>query len=175
MTNVGYETGREQEGLMGEASARAQEAASMAQDKASELREQGTSKLRDQFDSRSSRAGSQMRAVADALRQSTQSLRNDGNTPAANVTDQLADRVERLGSYLEATRGEELMTDIEDIARRRPWMIAGVGLLAGLAASRFVKASSQSRWSRSRDMSAHRTQHDREMGDFDVRPYGYGD
>jgi hypothetical protein len=42
------------------------------------------------------------------------------------------------------------MRDVESFARRRPWMLAGVGLLAGVAAARFIKASSEQRYSDSR-------------------------
>jgi hypothetical protein len=54
--------------------------------------------------------------------------------------------VERFGGYLERASGEELLRDAEDFARRRPWMVAGIGLVAGLAASRFLKASSERRY-----------------------------
>ena len=39
------------------------------------------------------------------------------------------------------------MRDVEDFARRRPWMLAGLGMLGGVAAARFVKASSEQRYS----------------------------
>jgi len=156
MGNVGYETGQRQEGLVGQASGRAQDAASAAQDKASELKDQGRSKLQEQLDQRSSDAGSQMRSVAGALRQSTTNLRNEGNASAASITEGIADRVERLGSYLEHKGGDEMMRDVEDFARRRPWMFAGVGLLAGLATARFVKASSEGRYQQSGRASAYR-------------------
>ena len=32
------------------------------------------------------------------------------------------------------------------LARQRPWMVAGLGLMVGLAASRFLKASSERRY-----------------------------
>ena len=64
----------------------------------------------------------------------------------AGVTDAAAERVERLGAYLERVSGDELLRDAEDFARRRPWMVAGMGLLAGFAASRFLKASSERRY-----------------------------
>ena len=63
------------------------------------------------------------------------------------MTRQAADRIERIGSYLEQKRGDELMGDIETFARRRPWMLAGLGMLAGVAAARFMKASSEQRYS----------------------------
>ena len=70
----------------------------------------------------------------------------DGRSAGRQVTDAAADRVERLGGYLERTSGDELLRDAEDFARRRPWMVAGFGLVAGLAASRFLKASSERRY-----------------------------
>lgn len=145
MTQATDETGQ-QEGLADRASAKVQDAASVAQEKASELREQGSARLRDQFDQRSSQAGSQVRSLAEALRRSGNDLSNEGNSNAARLTGQAAERIERLGSYLEQKRGDELMRDIETFARRRPWMLAGLGMLAGVAAARFMKASSERRY-----------------------------
>jgi hypothetical protein len=138
----------QQEGLAGQASAKVQDVATVAQEKASELREQGAARMRDQFDQRSTEAGSQVRSLAEALRRSGSDLRNDGNANAAHLTGQAADRIERLGSYLEDKSGDQLMRDIETFARRRPWMLAGLGMLAGIAAARFVKASSEQRYGR---------------------------
>jgi ElaB/YqjD/DUF883 family membrane-anchored ribosome-binding protein len=124
-----------------------QDAGSAAQEKASELREQGTARLRDQFDQRSSQAGTQMRSLAKALRRSGDELGSEGNGGTAQqLTGQAADRIERLGGYLEQKSGDELMRDIETFARRRPWMLAGLGALVGAAAARFMKASSEQRY-----------------------------
>jgi len=37
---------------------------------------------------------------------------------------------------------ERLMADAEDFARRQPWLVAGVGLIAGFVLARSLKASS---------------------------------
>jgi hypothetical protein len=135
-----------QPGLAGQASEKVQDAAAVAQEKASELREQGTSRLRDQLDQRSTDAGSQVRSVAEALRRGSSDLQNEGNTSGAQLAGQAADRFDRFGSYLEQKSGDEFMRDIETFARRRPWMLAGLGMLAGIAAARFLKASSEQRY-----------------------------
>ena len=140
------EDSNQQEGLASQASAKVEDAASLAQDKASELREQGSARLQDQFDKRSTKAGSQVRSLAAALRRSGNDLSNEGNGDASQLTTQAADRLERVGSYLEQKSGDELMHDIETFARRRPWMLAGLGMLAGVVAARFVKASSEQRY-----------------------------
>jgi ElaB/YqjD/DUF883 family membrane-anchored ribosome-binding protein len=136
-----------QEGLVGQTSAHAQEAASTAQERAVELKEQGKSKLGETLDQRTNEAGTQARKMAQVLRRSGEELSNEGNgQQVAALTEGAADRIERLGGYLERTSGDELVRDVEDFARRRPWMVAGIGLVAGLAASRFLKASSERRY-----------------------------
>jgi ElaB/YqjD/DUF883 family membrane-anchored ribosome-binding protein len=139
--------GTDQEGLVGQASSQVKEAASTAQERAVELKEQGKSKLGETLDQRTNDASSQARKIAQALRRSGEQLSNEGDSEqVAGLAVGAADRIERLGGYLERTSGEELVRDVEDFARRRPWMIAGMGLVAGLAASRFLKASAERRY-----------------------------
>ena len=136
-----------QEGLVGQASAQVQEAASTAQERAVELKEQGKSRLGETLDQRTNEAGVQARKMAQALRRSGEQLSNEGNAgQAAGLAEGAADRIERLGGYLERTSGTELVRDAEEFARRRPWMVAGMGLVAGVAASRFLKASAERRY-----------------------------
>jgi ElaB/YqjD/DUF883 family membrane-anchored ribosome-binding protein len=139
------ETSAEQ-GLTDQASAKVQDAASAAQEKASELRAHGSARLRDQVDQRANEAGSQVRSLAEALRRSGSDLSGEGNTSGGRLAEQAAERIDRVGGYLEQKRGDELMRDFETFARRRPWMLAGLGMLAGVAAARFVKASSEQRY-----------------------------
>jgi ElaB/YqjD/DUF883 family membrane-anchored ribosome-binding protein len=135
-----------EQGLTEQASAKVQDAASVAQEKASELREHGSARLRDQIDQRSNQAGSQMRLLAEALRRSGNDVNGEGSANVSQLTSQAAERIDRLGSYLEQKRGHEVMRDLEMFARRRPWMLAGLGMLAGVAAARFMKASSEQRY-----------------------------
>jgi hypothetical protein len=136
-----------QEGLGGKATSQVQEAASSAQEKAVELKEQGKGKLGDVVEQRTSQAGGQAHTMARALRRSAEQMRSEDNgRQVAGLASGASERIDRLGSYLEQTSGDELLRDVEDFARRRPWAIAAVGLLAGLAASRFLKASSERRY-----------------------------
>jgi ElaB/YqjD/DUF883 family membrane-anchored ribosome-binding protein len=145
MADTASETGRE--GLVGQATSQVQEAASTAQEKAVELKEQGKGKLGETLDQRTTEAGGQAWKLAKAVRRSGEQLRaegEDGQLPA--ITEGVADRMERLAGYLERTSGDDLLRDIENFTRRRPWIVAGVGLVVGLAASRFLKASSERRY-----------------------------
>ena len=145
MTNTASETGRE--GLVDQAGSQLEDAAANAQQKASELKDQGRSKLGEALDERTTQAGGQAREMAQVLRRSGEQLREQGEGhQVAGVTEGAADRIERLGGYLERTSGDEFLRDAEDLARQRPWMVAGLGLMVGLAASRFLKASSERRY-----------------------------
>jgi hypothetical protein len=145
MANTASETGRE--GLVGQATSQVQDAASTAQEKAVELKEQGKGKLGEALGQRTSEAGEGARKLAQALRRSGEQMRaqdDSGHVPA--IAGGAADRIEQLGGYLERTSGDDLLRDVEGFARRRPWVVAGLGLMAGLAASRFLKASSERRY-----------------------------
>jgi hypothetical protein len=168
MADTAIETGRE--GLVGEATSQVQDAASAAQEKAVELKEQGKGKLGETLDQRTNKAGQQARKMAQALRQSGETLRSQGEAQqAAEVANGAADRIERLGGYLERTSGGALLRDVEDFSRRRPWMIAGVGLMAGLAASRFLKASSERRYDGSKQGSSSSVGHSMSASSVDRR------
>lgn len=145
MSSTASETGRE--GLVGQVASQTEDAAAKAQEKAVELKEQGRNKLSETVDERTTQAGGQARQVAQALRRSGEQLREQGDgQQVAGVTEGAAERIERLGGYLEQMSGDEILRDVEDFARRRPWMVAGIGLAVGLAASRFLKASSERRY-----------------------------
>ena len=96
----------QEEGLAGQASAKVQDATSAAQEKASELREQGSARLRGQFDQRSNQAGSQARSLAEALRRSGNDLHGEGSANVSQLTGQAADRIERLGGQSPLICGE---------------------------------------------------------------------
>jgi ElaB/YqjD/DUF883 family membrane-anchored ribosome-binding protein len=153
MTDTASETGRE--GLVDQAASQVQGAAASAQEKAVELKAQGRSRLGETLDERTTQAGGQARRMAQVLRQSGGQLREQGEgQQVAGMAEGAADRIERLGGYLEETSGNELLQDVEDFARRRPWMIAGFGLVVGLAGSRFLKASSERRYGSPQGTSA---------------------
>jgi ElaB/YqjD/DUF883 family membrane-anchored ribosome-binding protein len=145
MTQTPYDAGQH-EGIAGQASEKMQDAASVAQDKTVELREQGSARLREQFDRRSTEAGTQARSLAEALRRTGGDLETQGKGGAARLSRQAADRIDSVGGYLEHKSGDEVMRDVESFARRRPWMLAGIGMLAGIAGARFMKASSERRY-----------------------------
>jgi len=147
MSTTTQDTGTE--GVVEQAKSELGDVASNVQDKAIELKDQGRGKLGETLDRRTTEVGGQARQAAQVLRQSGSQMltQADGNgRQVAHFADAAADRVEQFGGYLERTSGDQLLRDAEEFARRRPWMVAGLGLAAGLAASRFLKASSERRY-----------------------------
>ena len=110
--------------------------------KAQELRSQAGEGVRQQLDGRSTQAGEQVSATANALRRVGGQLREEGNTTTAQYAEQAAQPVERLGRYLTEADGERLLRDAEQFARRRPWVAVAGGAALGFLAARFIKASS---------------------------------
>jgi hypothetical protein len=119
----------------------AQEVQQQAGQKAHELKTQAGTKLRSELDDRSTQAGEQLSSTADAFRRVGGELRSEQKEGPARLAEQVADRAERAGRYLTETDGEGILRDVEQFARRRPWLVAVTGAAVGFLASRFVKAS----------------------------------
>jgi hypothetical protein len=103
-------------------------------------------RLKEQVDQRSTQAGQQVNTVADDVRSVAGELRNQGKDKPAQYAEQAAERVQSVGQWLERSDGDQLLSDVENFARRNPWAVAAGGLVLGLAASRFLKASSSERY-----------------------------
>jgi ElaB/YqjD/DUF883 family membrane-anchored ribosome-binding protein len=122
------------------------EGAQQIQEKASEAKQNTRERVRQEIDTRSSQTGQQMTKTGSALRQTAEQLRGDRQEQPAKVLDAVADRTERLGGYLNQADGEQILRDVERMARQRPWVVAGAGTVLGFLAARFTKASSTRRY-----------------------------
>jgi ElaB/YqjD/DUF883 family membrane-anchored ribosome-binding protein len=125
---------------------KAQVAAGQAQEKAQQAAGQVQDKLREQIDQRSTQAGEQISTQASDLRSVSDALRKEGKSGPADAADRLAGYAERVGGYLHEKDSHALLADAEDFGRQRPWAAVAGGLAIGLAASRFLKASSGRRY-----------------------------
>lgn len=117
-----------------------------AQEQVQELTGKARSQVRDQVDQRLAQTGEKIGSTAESLRSVAGQLRNDETAaPAANVADQLADRVESVARYLRQGDTDTILRDVEDFGRRQPWAVLAGGLALGFIASRMLKASSSQR------------------------------
>jgi hypothetical protein len=142
-----------------------------AQQHVGDVAEKGRGAVRRQVDQRSTQAGAQASSIAATLRQAASQIRAEGDPQKArlaSVADQGADRLERVGGYLTDADADEILGRVEDVARKQPWLIAGAGLLAGIAAARFMKASGQERYYQGRSYQGPRNVYARQA----ARPVG---
>ena len=123
-----------------------QETAEQVQQKAVEVKGQAGERLRRELDIRSTETGEQLGLTAHAMRRSGEQLRDDGQATSARVVTAVADRAERLGGYLTQADADRMLRDVENFARRQPLLFAVGGATLGFLASRFMKASSSSRY-----------------------------
>ena len=132
-------TEHESQSVTEQAKERVQEVSKQAK---SQTREQ----LRSQINERSTQVGDQAATAAHAVRRASEQLRTEGNDRAANVIDAVADRGDRFGAYLRQADGDQILRDVEDFARKQPWLMVGGSAVVGFLASRFMKATSRDRF-----------------------------
>ena len=121
-----------------------QEKAQDAQEKLKGGAQQAQARMRAQVDQRSTQAGEQVNATAEALRTTSRQLRDQGQDAPAQATEKVAHHAERLGGYLSESNADRILDDLEDFAAASRWpcRLGGCRILA----SRFLKAPSRERY-----------------------------
>lgn len=122
-----------------------------ARSQAVEITEEAKGQAKTMFEDRKDMAARELGSVAEALRTTSSSLREQDQRMFAQYSNRVADSVERASSYLENHNFEDLIHDSEDFARRQPELFIGGAFTLGLLAARFLKASSPTRSSRDYD------------------------
>ena len=102
------------------------------------VKESATAQLSTQKD----RATDGLGTVASAVRQTTQSLRDQHHDTVAGYVEQAADQIERLSERLKNKDVSELLNDAQRLAQRKPALFVGGAFALGLVGARFLKSSS---------------------------------
>ena len=126
-----------------------------AADRARRATGKAREQMRAQVDQRSTQAGEGVSRQAADIRSVGEELRNQGKDGPARIADQVAERTERVGTWLTESDGDRILSDVEDFGRRNPWAIAAGGAALGFVASRLLKASSSRRYEQ--EHQQHRT------------------
>ncbi|MDP9067766.1 MAG: hypothetical protein M3N53_05375 [Actinomycetota bacterium] len=133
-------------GVTGQAQEKVQQVADEARERAVQVKEEGRNLVRTQLEQRSSRAGQQVHSTAQDLRTIAGQLREQGQETPAKIAEQVAERGEQVAGYLRTSDADRLLQDVEEAARRNPWVVIAGGVFLGFAASRFLKSSSAMRY-----------------------------
>jgi hypothetical protein len=126
---------------------KAAEAADQAKETAQNVVSQAQDTVREQVDQRTTEVGERAGGTAEDIRSVGQELRHQGKEGAANIAEQAANRIDRAAGYLRDADGDRILNDVEDFGRRQPWAVLAGAVVLGLAAARFLKASSRERYS----------------------------
>ena len=89
--------------------------------------------------------GRQAESLARALRVARDSLWTEGEERMATVVEQAAEQVARVSGYLEDENPSAMLDDLAELGRRNPGAFLGSAFTLGLAAGRFLRASSPDR------------------------------
>jgi hypothetical protein len=135
--STGYDAGHADGGSMdGGSNDRLQEATTHVTSRASDTAKR-------QLSGGMSKAGDSLDQVAQAVRQTGDQLREQ-QPQLANVATTAADQVQQVAQRLRNSQPDELIRDVESLARRQPVIFLGGAVLLGMAAARLLKASPQS-------------------------------
>jgi hypothetical protein len=88
------------------------------------------------------RAAFDLTAISAAMWQAADRMHEREDHSVAEYVEAAAERVDRVGSYLQDREVEDLLTDVAEFGRRRPEFFIGGLFCAGLMVGRFLKAAS---------------------------------
>lgn len=112
-------------------------------DAAREAREAGKEAVAQRSQRQKGRAEATLDSVARALHEASETFHGDERDQLGRYTGRAAERVERLGDYLEDRDLEALLRDARSMARRRPELFIGGCYFTGLLLGRFLKSSEE--------------------------------
>jgi len=149
-------TSGESDALEGKASAGTAEVIDHAKETISSVASQAGGKVTEQLDTQRDRAASNLGSVAQALRQTSDQIRDQnesGALPVHQYVASAADQLERVSGYLRNTDVRQMVGDVERFARRQPGLFLGGAFLLGVLGARFLKSSGQDAISRGGSVS----------------------
>jgi ElaB/YqjD/DUF883 family membrane-anchored ribosome-binding protein len=95
-----------------------------------------------QLTTQKGRVTDSLTSLAQAVRQSTESLRSNQQPAVAQYVEKAASQLEHLSNRLRDRDVKDLVQDAQQYARRQPAIFVGAAFAAGLLAARFMKSSS---------------------------------
>jgi hypothetical protein len=127
--------------LLDQAKEQTQQLIQQTQQKAGEVVDRAREQVRSQFADQKERAAGSLESAADALRQAGQGLRDHDQRVLGDYVQGAAEMVERVSDYLSRRDMDQLVREVEDLARRQPSLFVGGAFALGFLAARFLKSS----------------------------------
>ncbi len=147
MQDYSGETNRETSGAWPGASSggdmkdSAREMARDTKGKVNEIAGKAKDQVKTQVATQKERAVSSLDDVTQTLHDTSRQLQDNGQDTVGNLMDSVATQIENLTGYLKGRDVDDLLGDLQDIARRNPTLFVGGAFVLGVAAARFMKSS----------------------------------
>jgi hypothetical protein len=132
------------QGAVAQAKDMAGDLVDQAQEKTGQVVDQARGVVASRIADQKDRAAGSLGGVAQALRQTSQQLRDQDQAGTTQYVDGAANQIERVASYLQHTDINDVFDDVEQFARRQPALFLGGAFALGLLGARFLKSSSRS-------------------------------
>jgi hypothetical protein len=120
---------------------KAQDMAGQAQQTAGTVVDQARAQAVSQLDGQKSKATDSLTMVSQALRQTSQQLRQQDQSGVAQYVEQAAEKTAQLAGYLRERDTSRLIDDVEDLARTQPVWFLGAAAALGFLGARFLRSS----------------------------------
>lgn len=127
----------------GQAGHKVSETASVVKEQAKRTVTQVSEQAKTNVGSRMGEVAQELGTVAEAVRQTSEELNSNDQAAIGRYGTRIADQIESVSNYLNDRGVEEVLTDVEGLARRQPAIFLGGAFMLGLLVGRFVRSSSQ--------------------------------
>lgn len=117
-----------------------------ATDSARQLATTAQSTARQRMERGKHDAAQTLTSVASTLLNSGSQLRNEDQPMAGEYVEQAARQLERVANYVQNADVREMVSEVEEFARRRPAVFIGSAFAVGLLAARFLKSSREAQF-----------------------------
>jgi len=129
--------------LLEQAKDQTQQVVQQAGQKAGQVMDQAREQVKTQLAGQKDRATDGLGTVASALRQTGAQLQNQGQATVSQYAEQAAQAIEGFSAYLRDKDVDDLVFEVENLARRQPTVFLGSAFALGFLAARFLKSSGQ--------------------------------
>ncbi|MBK7215752.1 MAG: hypothetical protein IPH95_01455 [Candidatus Promineofilum sp.] len=119
------------------------ETAGVVKEQAKRTVSQVSEQAKTNVSSRMGDVASELGSVAEAVRQTSEDLGSQDQPGIARYGNRIADQIESVSTYLNDRGVEDVLMDVEGVARRQPALFLGGAFTLGLLVGRFLRSSGQ--------------------------------
>jgi hypothetical protein len=120
---------------------KAQQGADQVKQKVSSAADKAKQTAKSQASTQKDQAAQSLHTVGNAVDQAAQQLRQNNQTPVAQVAETAASNLNQFADHLSTTSIDDLIGEVEGFASRQPALFLGGAFLLGVLGARFLKSS----------------------------------